>query len=168
VRSPLPSVALLAACLSLAACGGRYSVPGSGQPVDFAFRVGEEPSRNLSGLRGRPLVLVLLRISELTSELYLREVVRAYGRTAGKTRFLVLSIEPTEEVLLGSYIEFNELPFPIGLAEWSVAAGRSALGTIPVMPTTYFIDTSGRVVTVAPGAVPAAQIEAEIRRRRWL
>jgi hypothetical protein len=159
-------LALLAA-LSITTCGARGPLPGSEQPVNFAYRLADGPSENLAGLRGRPLVLVLLRVSELTSELYLREVVRAYERVAGKTRFLVLSIEPTEEVLLGEFAEFNELPFPIGLAEWSVATGESGLGSIPVTPTTYFVDPSGRVVAVAPGALPADHIEAEIRRRRW-
>lgn len=162
-----PRTALIAA-LILAACGGRESPPGSGQPVDFSYRMPEGPPESLAALRGRPLVLVLLRISELTCELYLRQVIEAYGRTAGRTRFLVLSIEPTEEVLLGEFVEFNGVPFPIGLAEWSVAAGESGLGAVPVTPTTYFIGPDGRAAAVAPGAQPAARIEAELRRRRWL
>lgn len=164
----MPRVAIVTAFLVLAACGAREPLPGGGRPVDFSYRLPGARAEGLTALRGRPLVLVLLRISELTSELHLKQVVEAHGRVAGRTRFLVLSLEPAEEVLLGEYVEFNALPFPVGVAEWAVAAGESDLGRIPVTPTTYFIGPDGRVAAVAPGAMLAAQIEAELRRRRWL
>ncbi len=161
------AVLLLATWVPAAsACAGAREAALPDRPVDLAFELGGEPMR-LSDLRGRPAVLVLVRISELTSELYLRQVEKAWQREAGRVRFAVLSIEPAERPLLEEYAEFNELPFRIGLAEWRVASGQSALGRIPVVPTTYFLDEKGRVEDAALGAIPAEEIERRIERLGW-
>jgi hypothetical protein len=112
-------------------------------------------------------VLVLARISELTSELYLDQIVAAHARAAGNTRFVVLSIAPNEEPFLGEYVEERELPFPIGLADWSVAEGTSDLGLVPVVPTTYLIDEGGAIVEMIVGAVKADELVADLDRRGW-
>ncbi|MFO8073580.1 MAG: hypothetical protein R6V85_17085 [Polyangia bacterium] len=165
---PSRGAALLLATWALAAvaCAGARGTPLPDRPVDFTFELGGETMR-LSDLRGRPAVLVLVRISELTSELYLRQVEKAWEREAGKVRFAVLSLEPAERPLLEEYAEFNELPFEIGLAEWRVASGQSALGRIPIVPTTYFLDEKGRVADAAPGAIPAAEIEKRVEKLGW-
>lgn len=157
---------LLAGALTLLACGSRQP-PYGDQPVDFVYRSGGVDHR-FAELRGRPVVLVLIRTSELTSEIYLREVKRAFGRIAGKIRFLVLSLEPTEEPFLEQFAEFHELPFTLGAAELPVALGQTALGTIPLVPSTYLVDRDGRVRDLAAGAVSAEEIGAAVRREGWL
>jgi hypothetical protein len=122
----------------------------------------------LSQLRGRPAVLALVRISELTSEMYVDQLVEAHARAAGETRFVVLSIAPNEAPFLDEYVESRELPFPIGLAEWSVAEGTSDLGLIPVVPTTYLVDESGAVAEIVVGAVKADDLVRAIGRRGWI
>jgi len=112
-------------------------------------------------------VLALVRISEITSELYLDQLVEAHARAAGGTRFLVLSIAPNEAPFLDEYVETRELPFSIGLADWSVAEGTSDLGLIPVVPTTYLIDESGAIVELVVGAITADQLVRAIDRRGW-
>jgi len=112
-------------------------------------------------------VLVLVRISEITSELYLDQLVRAHARAAGETRFVVLSIAPNEAPFLDEYVETRELPFPIGLADWSVAEGTSDLGRIPIVPTTYLLDESGAIVELIVGAVTADELVADLDRRGW-
>jgi hypothetical protein len=114
------------------------------------------------------VVLVLVRISELTSEVYLDQIVAAHARAAGNTRFLVLSIAPNEAPFLDEYVEARELPFPIGLAEWSVAEGTSDLGLVPVVPTTYLIDEGGAIVEMIVGAVKADELVGAIVRRGWI
>jgi hypothetical protein len=113
------------------------------------------------------LVLVLVRISELPSELYLDQLIDAYGRAAGGTRFLVLSVAPNEEPFLDAYVEERGLPFPIGLAEWSVAAGESDLGLVPIVPTTYLVDEGGAVIELIAGGVKADDLVRAIERRGW-
>ena len=155
---------LIGASLSVA-CGAPRSPYGE-QPVDFTYRM-EGAEHRLAELRGRPLVLVLIRTAELTSEIYLREVRRAYTKVAGRPRFLVLSLEPSEEPLLEPFAEFQELPFPIGVAEFAVAAGQSGLGRIPLVPSTYLLDHHGRVGDLAAGAISAEELVGAVERQRW-
>ena len=160
-----PLLALIAIVPLVLACGARRP-PYGDQPVDFDYRI-DGVDQRLAELRGRPLVLVLIRTSELTSEVYLREVRRAYTRIGGSTRFLVLSREPGEEPLLAPFAEFQELPFSVGVAAFAVAAGQTELGTIPIVPSTYLLDHHGRVVDLAAGAVRAEAITAAVARQRW-
>ncbi len=152
-------VAVVVFLLWLSSCGGYAPAPQkeSGSLVDFTYKIDAQTYR-LADLRGRPIVLVLMRISEMPSHIYLKEVVRAFHKAAGKTRFLVLTIEPSEEAFIELFVESEELPFPIGVAEEDVAHGKSALGRIPVVPTTYFVDSSGSVVSVAVGGVEEKKI----------
>jgi hypothetical protein len=159
---------IVALLLSTHACGasetGKPDVYD--QPVDFTYEMdGEE--HHLSELRGRPVIVILVRISEVVSEMYLYQVVEAYPRSAGEARFLVLSLEPTEEPLLAPYIEHHRLPFGIGIAEWTVASGESELGRIPLVPTTVFIDAEGRIASAFAGVVPADDLVREIERLGW-
>lgn len=144
---------LTATCL-LASCGGREPPPYSEGPVNIVYEMAGEVDQ-LSALRGRPVVLVLMRVNELTSELFIDAVVEAHGRMAGKIRFVVLTLDVNEAPMLDQYVEFHELPFRVGVAQWEVSQGRTGLGMIPVSPTTYFIGRNGEVEAMLPGAVPA-------------
>lgn len=160
---------LLALLLSTLACGAaderKPDLPD--KPVDFSYQLDGEEHR-LSEIRGRPVVVVLVRISEVVSEMYLYQVVNAYPRSAGNARFLVLTLEPTEEPLIDAYVEHHKLPFTIGVAEWAVATGESELGRIPLVPTTVFIDADGRIASAFAGVAPADDLVAEIERLGWL
>ncbi|MCK9459865.1 MAG: hypothetical protein M0R80_09535 [Proteobacteria bacterium] len=112
-------------------------------------------------------MLALVRISEITSEMYIDQLVEAHRRAAGETRFVVLSIAPNEAPFLDEYVESRELPFPIGLAEWSVAEGTSDLGLVPVVPTTYLVDEDGAIADVVVGAVTADDLVRVLDRRGW-
>jgi hypothetical protein len=160
------AAALLLAAAVASACGARHQPPFRPGPIDFEYTAGGERLR-LAGLRGRPVVLVLVRTAEVTSELYLDELAKAHAEIEGDTRLLVLSIDPNEAPFLAAYLEERALPFPIGLAEWPVAEGTSALGLVPIVPTTYLVGEDGAVVRMFPGAVTAAQLERELTRRGW-
>jgi len=166
VRGRLTTWIALASAIAAAACGARSEPPHGSEPVDLAYALDGEPHR-LSELRGRPLVLVLIRTSEVVSQMYLDEVAEAHARTAGRLRFLVLTIEPSEAPFVDLFRESEGLPFPVGVAEADVAQGRSGLGLIPLVPSTYLVAPDGRVEDVAAGAVPAEDIVREVERRRW-
>jgi hypothetical protein len=125
--------------------------------VDFAFELQGE-RHFLAELRGRPLLLVFIRTSEITSQLYMRELVAAFGKIAGEWRFLVLTIEPSEAPFVEMYAEFEKLPFPAGVAEPAVIQGKSVLGVVPAVPATYFLDIRGRVVRRGTGVARADEI----------
>lgn len=163
---PLLQLVLLLALLLLSACGSREPAPPPRVAVDFAYQLEGEEHR-LSELRGRPVVLVLMRVSEVVSEMYLYQVLDAYPRSAGEARYLVLTLEPSEEPLLGPYVAHHQLPFPIGIAEWSVASGESDLGLIPMVPTTVLIGPEGAIEAAFAGVMPAEDLVREIDRLGW-
>ena len=161
----LRALVVLAALIA-GACGSRTPPPYRPGPIDVAYEQGGEEMR-LSRLRGRPVVLALVRISEITSEMFIDQLVDAHARAAGNTRFVVLSIAPNEAPFLGEYVAQRELPFPVGLADWSVAEGTSDLGLVPIVPTTYLVDEEGAIVQGVAGAVKADDLVREIARRGW-
>ncbi|MCP4603931.1 MAG: hypothetical protein GY847_25985 [Proteobacteria bacterium] len=126
-------------------------------PVDFAFEVNAK-LHNLSDLRGRPLVLVFMRTSEIPSQIYIKEIVKAFYKVAGRVQFLALTIEPSETPFVALYAESEELPFPIGVAEQDVAKGKSSLGRIRIVPSTYFVNSSGKVFQMVAGMISVDDI----------
>ncbi len=110
------------------------------------------------------MVLVLMRTSDVTSQMYMPHVAEAFIDVAGEPVFLVLTEEPAEAPFVDVYTESEDLPFAIGVAEAAVGRGDSALGEIPAIPATYIIDREGRVVDVAAGVVTAKEITKALGR----
>lgn len=157
----LLNAAMLAAML-MSSCGRTTkSALEKAQVVDFIYEISKS-RHSLGELGGRPLVLVLMRTSELPSHVYIREVKVAFQKTAGRTRFLVLTVEPHEAPFTEIYAEAEELPFPIGVADRSVALGQTALGRLPLIPVTYLLNPSRVIVQTVPGAVSAQVLMKQI------
>lgn len=109
-------------------------------------------------------MLVLMRTSDVVSQIHMDNVVALYEQRAGKLQFLVLTVEETEAPFVTAYVEFEGLPFSIGVAERSVLLGESDLGIIPAIPFTCFIDASGRVTASAPGVLSVEAMRTEADR----
>jgi hypothetical protein len=153
--------------LSLVACGTGIKDLNRDSPVDCAFVLQEKPMR-LSFYRGRPVILVLMRTSEVVSQIYMQHVSEAFKKTAGKLVYVILTVEQREAPFIEAYRDFEKLPFPIGIAEAAVKFGQSALGIIPGAPITYFIDESGLLVDAIPGVMEAdALIDKAERFSKW-
>jgi hypothetical protein len=134
--------------------------------IDFTYILnGEEHS--IGEHRGIPVLLVLMRTSEVTSDMYMDEVVDAFKKYSGDALFLVLSIAPNEEPMLQAYCQFKKLPFDIGLASFDVALGKTALGIIPIVPSTYLIGRDGRVSDMAAGVTTSEKILKTLSRYKF-
>jgi hypothetical protein len=158
-------LAIVVFSLGFGACAGAppRGGPELGRPVSLRYLM-EGEWRDLSQLRGRPVVLVLISTADIVSQAYLREVAEAFERTAGKVVYLVLSIEPSEAPFLEVYREAEDLPFSVGLSQDGVGRGESDLGYVPVVPTTYIIDEKGGVIDAAAGAVTADDLVSSLER----
>ena len=129
--------------------------------MNFVFEQEGRPHQ-LAELRRRPVMLVLMRTSEIVSQIYMKEITGVFEKRAGKLRILVLTVEPTEAPFVDMYARSEDLPFFIGVAEESVLLGASSLGVIPAIPMTYLIDAGGRVVYTRPGVIPEDELVSEI------
>jgi hypothetical protein len=155
--------AVLCSGLIFLSCSGAQMGPDPNTQMDFSYVMAGEVHQ-LSELRRRPLILVLMRTSEVLSQLYMDGIAEAFSKTAGKLRFLVLTIEQNEAPFVETYVNFEKLPFPIGVAETDVKLGNSALGAIPGIPCTYFIDSEGRLESVIPGVIDTPALVKKAQR----
>ena len=152
--------AILAVIMAqIVACGpsqtsGTHASKAENRTVDFRYFLHGE-TYNLSELRGKPLTLVLMRTSDIPSQVFMDEIKEAFPKITEKTAFLMLTIDPAESPFVRLYAESENLPFPIGVAEEIVLSGGSQIGKVPVVPTTYIINSAGAVKTVLPGIVEA-------------
>ena len=141
---------------------GSVQKPESTTP-DFAFVLQNTPHR-LSQYRGEPVLLILMRTSEMVSQIYMERLRDAFADIQGRCRLIVLSVEPTEAPFIEAYRDIESLPFAIGSAEEKVLLGTSALGVVPAIPYTYFIDADGRVRRAVPGVIETAELVDAVRR----
>ena len=138
--------------------------PGySKHPVNFSFEMNKKQFR-VSEFRGDPLLIVLVRISEISSELFLKEIQKTYMQTKGKVQFMVLSIDSNDAPMLNMFEKFHQYPFHIGLAQVEVSLGKTELGIIPIVPSAYLLNDKGTIVDMAAGVVPAQNIINSINR----
>lgn len=154
--------AILFCCFILGGCGAK-SVVGLNGRVDFSYAMSGE-SRRLADYRGRPVVLVLMRTSEVVSQIYIQHIKDVFEATAGRVVFVVLTVESSEAPFVEQYATFEKLPFDIGVAESSVLHGQSSLGVVPGIPTTYFINEEGDVVGAVSGVVEKDVLKEKIGR----
>ena len=150
------------ALLFLSACGARTHFPAN-RPIDFIYQA-EARLIPLRALREKPLLLSLVRISDMSSQLQLTELARVHRELYERgVQLLVLTIELSEEPMLEPYMEFNELPFGIGMAEPAVAQGQSSLGILPMVPVIYFLNEDGMVRGINAGLITADDLLASVR-----
>lgn len=152
-------LAVLLPVLSLACSSGIETpvAPRPDFPMDMAYQL-EGGRHFLSELRGAPALLVLMRTSDLLSQAYMMEIKKAFPEPNPSIHLLVLTIEQYEAPFVSLYVESEALPFPVGVAEPAVGQGKSALGMIPAIPTTYFINSRGGVEKTVPGAIKSSDI----------
>ena len=157
------SVVLLVFLVStvLAACGGAQR--SGKETVNIAFTLEEQP-QSLTRYRGRNTLLVLMRTSEMVSQIYMSRLRESFEELRKQCTVLVLTVEPTEAPFVETYREIEQLPFPVGVAAPEVAAGESPLGIVPRIPHTYFIDKQGIVRNAVSGVLePDALLQAAAR-----
>ena len=160
------AVCLLFTAAVLLSCAGPQK-PYADAPIEFEYEMqGETYSLNV--LRGKPLLLVLVRTSEVTNEMHLDQIQQLYDRTIRRMNILVLSIAPNEAPMLDMFVAFHDYPFHIGMAPWNVSSGQSGLGILPTIPSTYILDAEGRVIDLIPGATNGDQILETLRRHRFI
>ena len=158
----LIAAAVLLLTVVCSACGPRQ--PGELEgPVDFAFTMEQRPGR-LSQFRGGNTLVVLMRTSELVSQIYMSRLREAYDELSGVCTLLVLTVEPTEAPFVESYREIENLPFPVGVAEEYLVVGKSRLGVIPNIPHTYFIGPDGSVLFHISGVLETEDIRVGAQR----
>lgn len=152
----------LCVSLGLIGCGGaRYGNDFS--RADLSFTIQNTP-RRLSEYRGKPVVLILMRTSEMVSQIYMERLSAAYSNIRPFCNVIVLTVEPTEAPFVDTYRDIQKLPVDVGVADSNVSVGRSKLGVIPFIPYTYFVDDRGVIVHTAPGVIETDDLQDLVGR----
>ncbi len=141
----------VSAVVFMSCAGVTYPKHGK-NTVNISF-VMEGVPRRLSEYRGKPVMLVLMRTSEVVSQIYMSRLKEAIETSPPKANLIVLTVEPSESPFVEEYQELEKLPFPIGVAEPGLVQGESAFGLISGIPFTYFIDANGIIVSSQPGVI---------------
>lgn len=136
----------------LMSCAGAMHPKYGKNPVNISFVMDGTP-RRLSEYRGKPVVLVLMRTSEVVSQIYMSRLKEAIETSPPKANLIVLTVEPSESPFVEEYQELEKLPFSIGVAEPGIVQGESAFGLISGIPITYFINANGTIVSSQPGVI---------------
>ena len=98
---------IMAQCIACSQAPAPQTGPaagGTGSRINFAYVLYGE-FHQLSELRGRPLVLVLMRTSDIPSQVYMAEVKAAYDAIVEKAELLVLTIASSESPFVELYSE---------------------------------------------------------------
>ncbi len=143
-------------------CFSTLALSASGDTVDFTLKDLSGRDRQLSEFRGKWVVVnywatwcppCLEEMPEL--ELFHSDHQDKDAVVLG-VNFEEIELEP-----LKAFVENQFLSFPILR---SAPTGRSALGMIPGLPTTYIITPDGKVATRQVGPVNREMLEAYIHK----
>jgi hypothetical protein len=156
-------IALITIVTTLGCAGTGTFGKNTTLPIDFAYEINES-HQSMASFRGRPVFLVLMSTADLACQAYVLQLKEAYDTLERQVELVVLTIEPSEAAFVQAYADFEELPFPIGVASPEVKSGETSLGIVPRVPITYLIDKAGYVQNVAVGILESREVLKRAKR----
>jgi hypothetical protein len=131
--------------------------------AEVVFEMGAS-SHRVSEYRGTNVMLVLMRTSDVVSQIYMMRLSAVYASIEEKCLLIILAVDPAESPFVDYYRENEELPFALGVADPAIIQGASSLGRLPGVPITYFIDRDGIIVQQVVGVIEVDGIVKLIER----
>lgn len=156
-------IALIAIVAALGCAGTGTTGNNATLPIDFAYEINES-NQWMASFHGRPVFLVLMSTADLASQAYVLELKKVFAELTRQVELVVLTIEPSEAAFVQAYADFEELPFPVGVASPEVKRGETTLGVVPRVPITYLIDDTGYVQDVAIGILESREVLRRAKR----
>lgn len=162
---------LLAAAMVVAvACGAAARTPQSGNVIRFVRNPDLAPEFQLEGLDGKPLNLASARGKVVLLNFWatwcgpcraeIPDLIALQQKYAGKLQIIGLTVDEDDAGLVKEAVARTGINYPVALTSPEI---RMQYGGIAALPTSFVLDTQGRVVQKHEGLRDPELYETEIR-----
>ena len=163
-------LAALLLFLAPALAGAQVAAPPEDQPViRFVRNPDPAPDFKLTALDGKPLSIAALQGKVVFLNFWVTwcgpcraeipDLIALQDRYKGRLQIIGLNVDD-EEADIQKYVEETGINYPVAMTSNDV---RIQFGGIPALPTSFVLDTAGRVVQKHVGLWNPAVYETEIR-----
>jgi len=97
---------------------------------------------NMDALKGKPIVLIFFTTWDSACEELASAIVNVYPEISGQVQLFGVNIQESQDKVQ-NYIQKLKIPYPVLLDDGKTASAYRCL----VIPTSYFIDSQGVVVS---------------------
>ncbi len=161
----------LAATIFVAAgCGAAAKAPQSGNVIRFVRNPDAAPDFQLTGLDGKPLSLESARGKVVLLNFWatwcgpcraeIPDLIALQERYAGKLQIIGLMVDEDDAGVVKQLVARTGINYPVAMTSPET---RIRYGGITALPTSFVLDTQGRVVQKHEGLRNPALYEMEIR-----
>ena len=161
----------LAATIFVAAvCGAAAKAPQGGNVIRFVRNPDAAPDFQLTGLDGKPLSLESARGKVVLLNFWatwcgpcraeIPDLIALQERYAGKLQIIGLMVDEDDAGVVKQVVARTGINYPVAMTSPEI---RIKYGGIAALPTSFVLDTQGRVVQKHEGLRNPALYEAEIR-----
>ncbi len=161
----------LAATIFVAAgCGAAAKAPQSGNVIRFVRNPDAAPDFQLTGLDGKPLSLESARGKVVLLNFWatwcgpcraeIPDLIALQERYAGKLQIIGLMVDEDDAGVVKQVVARTGINYPVAMTSPET---RIKYGGITALPTSFVLDTQGRVVQKHEGLRNPALYEMEIR-----
>jgi thiol-disulfide isomerase/thioredoxin len=162
---------LLAATMLLAAgCGASAKMPQSGNVIRFVRHPDLAPEFALEGLDGKPLSLGSVRGKVVLLNFWatwcgpcraeIPDLIALQEKYAGKLQIIGLTVDEDDAGVVKEAVARTGINYPVAMTSPEI---RMKYGGIAALPTSFVLDTEGRVVQKHEGLRDPLLYETEIR-----
>jgi thiol-disulfide isomerase/thioredoxin len=167
---PRQQLAALLLFLAPALAGAQAAAPQDNQPVvRFVRNPDPAPDFKLTALDGKPLTIAALEGKVVFLNFWatwcgpcraeIPDLIALQDRYKGRLQIIGLNVDD-EQADIQKYVEETGINYPVAMTSNDV---RTQFGGIPALPTSFVLDTAGRVVQKHVGLWNPAVYETEIR-----
>ena len=167
-RSTCLALGLTAGLLSVACGASNPTVKSNAQasesktqaPIAFEFQDREEKLWRSVDNRGKPLVVTLFTSWCRPCLVILQQLDATRTIPTYRDEFEVVAVSMDQKLgpLLDAFVTQLDLQYPVLIADAKTRHGHGPFGRIVAVPTTYVIDSDGRLIDTLVGGAPIDHI----------
>ncbi len=129
----------------LVGCGGAHPARPRSAPVAMTVPALDGGELDLASLRGKVVVIHAFTTWSVAAQLDVEQ--RGAAGAADDVVVVGLALDADGRVLVAPWRAAGDVTYLVALADDAIRAGRSVLGPLPEVPTTFVLDGEGRIVT---------------------
>jgi thiol-disulfide isomerase/thioredoxin len=163
-------ILLAATMLAFAGCGVSAKTPQSGNVIRFVRNPDAAPEFQLDGLDGKPLSLASERGKVVLLNFWatwcgpcraeIPDLIALQEKYAGKLQIIGLTVDEDDAGVVKEAVARTGINYPVAMTSPEI---RIKYGGIAALPTSFVLDTQGRVVQKHEGLRDPLLYETEIR-----